>query len=53
LNDVLARQRAEAVVRMLKNAGVSDSRISYSSVGSDKDAAASPASNRVAVCIVK
>ena len=53
LNDVLARQRAEAVVRMLKDAGVSDSRISYSSVGSDKDAAASPASNRVAVCIVK
>ena len=43
----------QAVVRMLKDAGVSDSRISYSSVGSDKDAAASPASNRVAVCIVK
>lgn len=53
VNKSLARRRAESVVKMLKKAGVSESRIQYSSVGSDKDASASAASNRVAVCIVK
>ena len=52
-NSELSRGRAESVVRMLKNAGISESRIRYSSVGSDKDASASAESNRVAVCIVK
>ena len=53
VNENLARKRAESVVKMLKKAGISENRIRYSSVGSDKDASASPASNRVAVCIVK
>ena len=53
INRELARMRAEAVVEMLRKAGVSADRISYSSTGGDRNASAAPESNRVAVCIVK
>ena len=52
-NKALSAQRAANVVEMLVKAGVPASRIQSSSVGSDRDAASSPESNRVAVCIVK
>jgi len=52
-NKVLSAQRAANVVEMLVKAGVPASRIQSTSVGSDRDAASSPESNRVAVCIVK
>ena len=52
-NKALSTERAENVVNLLKKAGISASRISYSGTGSDKDASQSPASNRVAVCVVK
>jgi outer membrane protein OmpA-like peptidoglycan-associated protein len=53
INRELARKRAETVAQMLKDAGISANRISYSSTGGDRNASASPESNRVAVCIVK
>ena len=52
-NDTLSAERAREVVRLLKKAGISEDRITYSSVGSDKDASLAPEENRVAVCIVK
>ena len=53
INNSLSEDRAEAVVNMLKNAGIDPGRISYSAAGADRDASLSPESNRVAVCIVK
>ena len=53
INRELARKRAETVAQMLKDAGIAADRISYSSTGGDRNASASPESNRVAVCIVK
>ena len=53
INQTLSEQRASAVVRMLTKAGIAASRITSSAAGTDKDASASPESNRVAVCIVK
>lgn len=51
-NAELSKERANVVVKMLENAGISASRISVNS-GADKDASLSPEANRVAVCIVK
>ena len=53
INKTLSEQRAARVMEMLTKAGISASRISYSAVGSDRDAAKSPETNRVAVCVVK
>jgi TonB-linked SusC/RagA family outer membrane protein len=53
INEKLSRQRAAVVVEMLKKAGISADRISYSATGTDRDPSARPESNRVAVCIVK
>ncbi len=53
INRELSEQRAQAVVDMLKKAGIAASRISFKAAGSDRDASRSPESNRVAVCIVK
>jgi outer membrane protein OmpA-like peptidoglycan-associated protein len=53
INRELSRERAESVAEMLRNAGISADRISYSSTGGDRNASATPESNRVAVCIVK
>ncbi len=53
VNRSLSAQRAKVVADMLKKAGIAESRITSTSVGSDKDASASPESNRVAVCIIK
>ena len=53
INQTLSEERAANVVSLLKKAGISPSRITYTGTGSDKDASKSPESNRVAVCIVK
>ena len=53
INRRLSAERAAVVVRMLQDAGIAASRIVSGSVGGDRDASASPESNRVAVCIVK
>jgi OOP family OmpA-OmpF porin len=53
INRELSEKRAQAVVDMLKKAGIAASRISFKAAGSDRDASRSPESNRVAVCIVK
>ena len=53
VNRSLSEERAHAVVDMLKKGGISESRISFDSVAGDRDASQSPASNRVAVCIIK
>jgi len=53
INKTLSEKRAAVVVKMLKDAGIPESRIISSSTGKDKDASKSPESNRVAVCIVK
>ena len=53
INDRLARERAQAVASMLQSGGIAASRISIDSLGADRDASASPESNRVAVCIVE
>ena len=53
INKRLSAQRAAAVVEMLTKAGIAKSRIESRSQSSDRNAAASPESNRVAVCIVK
>ena len=53
INKSLSAQRAANVVTLLKSAGISADRISSAGTGIDKDASASPANNRVAVCIVK
>ena len=53
INRTLSEQRAAVVVDMLEKAGIGADRISYKASGTDKDASASPESNRVAVCIVK
>ena len=52
-NDTLSAQRAQNVVKLLKKAGISEDRITYTNVGSDKDASLAPEANRVAVCVVK
>ena len=52
INQKLSAQRAANVAQMLREAGVEASRIVSDSTGSDRDVAASPESNRVAVCIV-
>lgn len=52
-NKELSEERAAKVAQMLEKAGIPANRISYSANGSDRDAAQSPESNRVAVCIVK
>ena len=44
---------AGAVAAMLREAGIPADRIVCKSVGSDRDASASPEDNRVAVCIIK
>ena len=38
---------------MLQDAGIDKNRIETGNIGGDRDASASPESNRVAVCIVK
>ena len=53
INQKLSEQRAQTVVDMLKKAGIAASRIISKAIGGDRDAASSPESNRVAVCIVK
>jgi len=53
LNKTLSEQRAQNVVDMLVNAGIPASRIRCESTGTDRDASASPTSNRVAVCVLK
>jgi outer membrane protein OmpA-like peptidoglycan-associated protein len=53
INQSLSEQRAQVVVDMLKKAGIAASRIITKAIGGDRDASASPESNRVAVCIVK
>ena len=53
INNTLSQQRAAVVVEMLKKAGIEAGRITSAAIGGDKDATASPESNRVAVCIVK
>ena len=53
INNTLSQQRAAVVVDMLKKAGIEAGRITSAAIGGDKDANASPESNRVAVCIVK
>ena len=52
-NNVLAAERAQAVVNALRKAGIADSRIYSSSSSVDMDPTASPEANRVAVCIIK
>jgi len=53
INQTLSEKRAAVVAEMLKKAGIDAGRIVTSAAGTDRDASASPASNRVAVCIVK
>ena len=53
INTRLSAERAAVIVRMLEGAGISADRIHSGNVGGDRDASASPESNRVAVCIVK
>lgn len=53
INQTLSEKRAAVVAEMLKKAGIAAGRIVTSAVGTDRNASASPASNRVAVCIVK
>ena len=53
INRRLSAERAAVVAKMLQDAGIAKSRIVSGSVGGDRDAGASPESNRVAVCIVK
>ena len=53
INMTLSEQRAAVVADMLQKAGIAASRITSAAAGTDKDASASPESNRVAVCIVK
>ncbi len=53
INRSLSEQRAAKVVEMLQKAGVSASRITKQSTGTDRNASGTPESNRVAVCIVK
>jgi outer membrane protein OmpA-like peptidoglycan-associated protein len=53
INRRLSAERASVVAKMLQDAGIPRSRIEIGSVGGDRDASASPESNRVAVCIVK
>jgi outer membrane protein OmpA-like peptidoglycan-associated protein len=53
INNRLARERAQAVASMLEANGIASSRISIEYLGGDRDASASPESNRVAVCIVE
>ena len=52
-NRSLSAQRAKVVADMLIKAGIPASRITSAGTGTDKDASASPESNRVAVCIIK
>jgi len=53
VNRSLSAERARTVADMLQKAGISSSRIRFSSTGSDRDASKSAENNRVAVCIVK
>ena len=53
INQTLSEKRAAVVADMLKKAGIAAGRIITSAVGTDRNASAAPASNRVAVCIVK
>ena len=53
INDRLARERAQAVAAMLQENGIAASRVSIEFVGGDRNASASPESNRVAVCVVE
>ena len=53
INSSLSERRAAVVAGKLMSEGVAASRILSSSTGADRDASASPESNRVAVCIVK
>ena len=53
INMTLSQQRAAVVADMLKKAGIAASRITSAAAGTDKDASASPESNRVAVCIIQ
>ena len=52
INNRLSAERAAAVVQMLTKAGIAKSRIVSQNQGSDRNASATPESNRVAVCIV-
>ena len=52
-NMTLSEERAAVVVEMLRDAGISASRISSYAAGGDLNSSASPEANRVAVCIVK
>lgn len=52
-NESLSAQRARTVVQLLKKAGIGEDRITFTNVGSDKDASLAPEANRVAVCVVK
>ena len=53
INQTLSEKRAAVVAEMLKKAGIAAGRIVTSAAGTDRNASAAPASNRVAVCIVK
>jgi OOP family OmpA-OmpF porin len=53
INERLSAERAAIVAEMLRKAGVDPARIVTGNKGGDRDASASPESNRVAVCIVK
>ena len=53
INRRLSAERAAVVAKMLQDAGIDKNRIETGNIGGDRDASASPESNRVAVCIVK
>ena len=53
INQALSDQRAKIVSDMLAKAGISSDRIECRAAGTDRDASASPSSNRVAVCVIK
>ena len=53
INDRLAAQRADAVVKALKNAGISADRISFDSKGARVQPFADNDSNRVSICIAE
>ena len=53
INDRLSRERAQTVAKMLEENGIPSSRISIEFHGGDRNAQATPESNRVAVCVVE
>ena len=53
INNRLARERAQAVARMLEENGIAAGRVSIEFLGGDRNSQGSPESNRVAVCVVE